>query len=230
MTLTKRLLEATFISRPNRFLAIIELGDKQLETFVPNSGRMKELLIDSIPVLVWENGHSKRKTVYDLIAAWNEGEWVCIDSRIPNQFLYELLSQKELSEFTRYPNITKEVTYRNSRFDFFLDGRDKGCFIEAKSCTLVEGSVALFPDAPTKLGTKHLMDLISAVKEGYESYMIMIIQRSNAKSFSPNKKTDPEFASAMKQAVNKGVGVLALSTILKNQEILFHQRVEVKIP
>ncbi len=230
MTLVKTLVEGIFISRPNRFLAVIQLGDQHIEAFVPNPGRMKELLINSVPVLVWENGHSKRKTAYDLMAVRHEGEWVCIDSRIPNQLLYELLSQRELSEFVRYPNITKEVTYRNSRFDFSLDGKGKGCFIEAKSCTLVEEGVALFPDAPTKRGTKHLMDLISAVRDGYEAYMIIIIQRSNAKSFCPNKKTDPDFANAMKQAVKKGVRVLALSTILKNQEILFHQRIEVKIP
>ena len=229
MNITGHLIKAIFIERSNRYLSLIQLDNHIIEAFIPNPGRMKELLIKGVSVLIKEAGHIYRKTAYDLMAVHYNNEWVCIDSRIPNKIINNLLLKKSLKEFTKYINIKSEAKYLSSRFDFFLSGCGKGCFIEAKSCTLVENGIALFPDAPTKRGTKHLYELIHAVKEGYEAYVIIVIQRGDANIFMPNKLMDPEFATAMKNAIENQVNVIAISTILCDNEIRFNNRVEVTL-
>ncbi|MDH4127714.1 MAG: DNA/RNA nuclease SfsA [Spirochaetota bacterium] len=229
MILANDLLNAVFIERVNRYLAIVLLDKQQVEAFIPNPGRMKELLISGINVLLREIKSEKRKTAYDLVVVEYNNINVCIDSMIPNKFLFEILSQKRLSEFAKYTNIRKEAKFKNSRFDFFLSGYGNGCFIEAKSCTLVENNIALFPDAPTKRGSKHMHELVYAIEEGYEAYVIIVIQRNDAKLFKPNVETDPEFAEAIKYAVSKGVKVIAISTIISSKEIHFYKQIEVII-
>ncbi|MDH5681224.1 MAG: DNA/RNA nuclease SfsA, partial [Spirochaetota bacterium] len=181
MILAESLLEARFEERLNRYLAAVTLDQQEIEAFVPNPGRMTELMIPGVAALVRKAGNPNRKTRYDLVALWYEDEWVCIDSQAPNKIVFELLNERKFEEFAPYPEIKKEVSYLNSRFDFYLSGKDKGCFIEAKSCTLVEDGVALFPDAPTKRGTRHVHELIEAVEDGYEAYVLIVIQSGRAK-------------------------------------------------
>ncbi len=231
LILAPQLIKARFVERPNRYLAIVCIDGNNVEAFVPNPGRMNELLFKDILALVRKVDKPKRKTSYDLVAVYYNDIWVCIDSQMPNKSVYHFLTHKKLEEFVDYPDIYKEKNYLTSRFDFFLDGKanSKGCFIEAKSCTLVENKVALFPDAPTIRGTKHLHHLIEARKEGYEAYAIIVIQREDAVLFMPNRKTDPEFAEAMKLASKKDVKVMAISTRLQGNEILFHKRIQVQL-
>ncbi len=229
VVLGEDLIEGCFSDRPNRYLSNIIIHNEQIEAFVPNPGRMTELMIPGYPVLLRKVDSESRKTQFDLVAVKYMDEWVCIDSLIPNKFLFQALSEEIFEELTKYHTIRKEVKYSSSRFDFFLSGKKKGCFIEAKSCTLVEDGIALFPDAPTKRGVKHVNELIQAVEEGYEGYVIIVIQRGDAKLFKPNGNTDPEFSDAIRSAVNKGVKVIAISTILCDKYIQYNGRVEVKI-
>jgi len=230
MILADKLLNATFLERPNRYLAIVELDGENVEAYVPNPGRMKELLIAGVPVKLRQAKNPNRKTAYDLVLVEYQNQWVCIDSQVPNQFLLEFLSNKGLDEFDRYDHIKKEKTYQNSRFDFLLESESgDACYIEAKSCTLVVDGVALFPDAPTKRGARHMDELAHAVKNGFEAYVIIVIQRDDATSFSPNEKTDPDFAEAIRNAVQNGVNVIAITTTINENEIIFVNRVEVNL-
>ncbi len=229
MILASILVNAKFIERVNRYLGLVNIDNKPIEVFIPNPGRMKELLLPNTPIKLRPVHNKNRKTAYDLVLVSHNNDWVCIDSGIPNKLLYDCLIKKEIEEFKNYTYIKKEYPYLNSRFDFFLSGNTKPCFIEAKSCTLMVNNVALFPDAPTKRGSKHLYHLVDAFKNGYNAYVVVIIQREGAKIFSPNRNTDPNFANAMKFAVKEGVKVMAFSTKIKDNEIVITKSIRTRL-
>ncbi|MHA1384662.1 MAG: DNA/RNA nuclease SfsA [Candidatus Helarchaeota archaeon] len=210
MQIAKNILKVPFIERLNKFLGIVRLNNEEIKCFIPNLGRMKELLYKGKQVCLTKIQKKGRKTDFDLIAVEHEGELVSIDSRIPNKFVYNLLENKKLFKF-EFDEIKPEYHYKNSRFDFFLRKNDKKYLIEVKSCTLVENSVALFPDAPTERGARHVFELIEALHEDYKAYIIFIIQRADADTFGPNEETDSNFSEKLKLAKKKGVGIKALT-------------------
>ncbi|NVM01579.1 MAG: DNA/RNA nuclease SfsA [Candidatus Helarchaeota archaeon] len=210
MLLAKNIFDANFVERPNRFLGIVELKSEKIQCFIPNPGRMKELLTENKKV--WLNSISKnnRKTSYDLIAVEHEDKIVSIDSRVPNKFVFNLLQKKYLFNF-EFDEIKPEFSYKNSRLDFFLRKNNEKYLVEVKSCTLVKDKTALFPDAPTERGARHVSELIGALKDGYKSFIIFIIQRDDAEFFSPNEETDKNFSEKLKLAQKEGVIIKALT-------------------
>lgn len=229
MKLGNSISTATFVSRPNRFLILAKHGNGLVKCHFPNPGRMEELLRPGAIVALNESASPTRKTEFDTVAVFTGKLWVSIDSRIPNQLVKQALEARELLEFKLYSQVKPESPFRHSRFDFLLKSKSANCLLEVKSCTLVVNKVAIFPDAPTDRGRKHLLDLIKAKKSGYRAYVLFVIQRSDAVAFAPNAKTDLKFAEALKLAEDEGVEVYARRCRVRNFQIHLGERVPVLI-
>lgn len=205
---------AVFRDRPNRFIAHVTMEDGALETVhVKNTGRCKELLIFGGTVFLTHSDNPSRKTHYDLVAVEKQriglpALLINMDSQIANDAAEEWLKKGTL--FSQHARITREVTYGTSRFDFYVEDGCRKAFLEVKGVTLESDGIARFPDAPTKRGVKHLHELAECVSEGYEAYLLFIIQMKGVRKMFPNDVTDPNFAEAFRSAVDAGVQVLAL--------------------
>jgi len=229
MRIRGKMVTGTFRERPNRFLALVRVNGAIVPCFLPNPGRLHELLVPDVKVILKEAPKGDRKTPYDLIGVWANSQKISVDSRVPNQLLLEALRNRELEEFSMYPMVKPEWIFGHTRFDFCLtDGVEK-CLLEAKSCTLVEGGRALFPDAPTERGRRHILDLIEARREGYRACVLFLVQRTDAQRFCPNDAMDPEFGRALRRAATEGVEVYAYSSEFIGDEITLRGKVEVDL-
>jgi sugar fermentation stimulation protein A len=204
-----RTLRGVFQERPNRFSAFVKVKDKILLTFLPNPGRMHELLISGTEVILREVLKDTRKTNYDLIGVSYNGQWVSVDSRVPNKLVLEALRNQDIKELSEYSVIKPEYGYGHTRFDFFLANECESCLLEVKSATLVKDGVAMFPDAVTERGKRHVNDLVKAKKEGYRACVLFLVQRTDAYSFAPDDETDPKFGKALRNAAVEGVEIYA---------------------
>ena len=198
--------EAIFISRPNRFVANCLVDGKEEVCHVKNTGRCRELLTENAVCYLEESSNPDRKTKYDLVGVIKNGELFNIDSQAPNKVVGEWLEAGGL--FDDIKVMRPECKYKNSRFDFYAEFGDRKAFIEVKGVTLEEDGVLLFPDAPTQRGVKHINELISAIDEGFDAYIIFVVQTENARYFTPNSATHKEFADALKTAKKQGVKIL----------------------
>jgi len=204
-----RTIRGVFQERPNRFSALVKVEDMVLPSFLPNPGRMHELLTPGTKVILREVLKENRKTDYDLIGVFYNSQRVSVDSRVPNKLVLEALKNRDIKELSEYNIIKPEYGYGHTRFDFFLANKHERCLLEVKSSTLVKDGVAMFPDAETERGRRHVTDLLKAKKEGYRACVLFIIQRTDAHVFAPNDETDPEFGKVLRDAAMKGVEVYA---------------------
>lgn len=202
-------VKGEFLERPNRFAAVVQVKGEPVRCFMPNPGRMHELLVPGAKLLLRPADNPARKTPYTVVAAWHDGRLVSLDSHLPNRLVGEALRKGAIPEFEGYNDIRPEFTHGRSRFDFLLKGNGPDCLLEVKSCTLVEDGVSKFPDAPTTRGARHVRHLADALDEGYRCAVMVVIQRDDALSFTPNTRTDPDFSRALKEAHEKGVEVYA---------------------
>lgn len=223
----ERICPAVFRARPNRFVAEIELDGALVLCHVKNTGRCRELLRPGTPVFVQEAGNPKRKTKYDLISVYKQERLVNIDSQAPNQLFAEWVRAGNL--FQSVTMLRPECTYGHSRFDFYLEADGKRIFVEVKGVTLEQEGVALFPDAPTERGVKHLQELCACVREGYEAYIIFVIQMQGVHMFRPNAATHPQFAAALAEAAAAGVHVHALDCVVTPDSIAIGQEVGIDL-
>lgn len=219
--------EGIFIERINRFIAHVYVDDKIEICHVKNTGRCKEILIKGSKVFVQEFDSKDRKTKFDLISVYKGKKLINIDSQVPNKMFYEWVNLGNL--FKDVKIFKNEVFYKNSRFDFYIEYGNKKAFIEIKGVTLENNGVVLFPDAPTLRGVKHLNELIDAKKEGYEAYVIFIIQMNDVKYFIPNYETHKEFGDVLNICKSNGVNILAFDSIVSKDEIYINKNVEVLI-
>ncbi|NTW06086.1 MAG: DNA/RNA nuclease SfsA [Peptococcaceae bacterium] len=219
--------KAKFISRPNRFIAVIEIQGIQEICHVKNTGRCKELLVPGAEVFIQEAENSNRKTKYDLIAVYKGVRLINIDSQIPNKIFNEWLGEGVLFKNISY--LKSEYKYLNSRFDFYLENENKKTLIEVKGVTLEENGVVLFPDAPTERGLKHIKHLCQAVADGYEAYIVFIVQMQDVLYFEPNRSTHSAFAEALVRAEEAGVKIIALDCVVYPDDIKVNNRLEVKL-
>lgn len=195
----------TFISRPNRFIAHVELDGEDTVCHVKNTGRCRELLVPGAPVVLCRGKNPARRTAWDLVTVYKGDMPVNIDSAAPNKIAAEYLPT-----FLGADSLRPEVTYGDSRLDFsFTRGGTNG-FVEVKGVTLEENGVCRFPDAPTARGTKHLRTLIRAASEGYEAWALFVVQMSGMRCVEPNAATDPAFAEALRSARDAGVHIAAV--------------------
>lgn len=198
---------ATFLRRPNRFIAHIEVDGREEVCHVKNTGRCRELLTDRATIYVEHHDNTKRKTKYSLIAVEKGELLINMDSQAPNKVVGEWLLEKE--PFGKVKLLKPECTYGSSRFDFYLETEAEKIFIEVKGVTLEEDGIVRFPDAPTERGIKHLEELRACVEAGYKAAVIFVVQMEGMQHFEPNDKTHPQFGEALRQARKVGVEVLA---------------------
>lgn len=223
----EKIKKGIFIERPNRFIAYVEIEGKIEVCHVKNTGRCRELLIDRAQVLVQECSHPGRKTKYDLIAVWKGELLINMDSQAPNKIFGEWLNSG--TYFSDLEVIKPEQKYGKSRFDYYLEAGERKIFAEVKGVTLEEEGVALFPDAPTERGVKHLQELAACMDEGYEAMVVFIIQMKGIRYMQPNDKMHLEFGEALRHLSHKGAKVLAIDCVVTENEIIPDSLVEVKL-
>lgn len=200
-----RIIEGRFLSRPNRFVARVEIQGREETVHVKNTGRCRELLVSGAPVRLEVSDNPSRKTKYDLVAVRKEGlGWVNIDSQAPNRVVKEWLETQD------FDVIRPEFSYGRSRIDFAMEKAGQTYLLEVKGCTLEVDGVGYFPDAPTERGVKHLQELTQAQRAGYRCGIAFVIQMEGITEVRPNTATHPEFGQALAEARAAGVKVLFL--------------------
>ena len=242
----EHIVTGTFVSRPNRFIAHVKTGNRTVVCHVKNTGRCRELLIPGAAVILEfhpDAAVSGRKTEYDLIGVYKNDLFINMDSQAPNKAAWEWLVSLGGGQYTEknhYPlgsyvpfDIRREATHGDSRFDLAFSLRDRDtkavspAFMEVKGVTLEENGVAMFPDAPTERGIKHLKGLIRAHEEGYEAYVLFVIQMKGIRGFTPNDMTHPAFGDALRQAREAGVHVLAYDCLVTPDTMIVDSPVKV---
>lgn len=192
----------TFIKRPNRFIAEVNIDGRKEIVHVKNTGRCKELLVPGSEVWLTAPGTPGRKTKYDLVAVRKStGVLFNIDSQAPNTVVKEWLQKQD------YSLVKPEYRYGDSRIDFYMEKDDEKFLMEVKGCTLEEGGIGYFPDAPTERGVKHIGELIKAKKEGYRAILSFVIQMEGVSEVRPNIAMQPEFGNAWNKALKAGVEI-----------------------
>ena len=205
---------ASFIKRPNRFLAQVQIFStrKIVYAHVPDQGRLKELLVPSAQVILIKSNNPNRKTQYSVVGVKSDPIWVNINSQVSNRLFRE--EYCVLPRFKNFIIIKSEFKFQKSRIDFLMENQNQEnsqkTLIEIKSSTLVKDQVAMFPDAPTTRGTKHVTELKESLSSGYDAVIVFLIKRNDAKEFRPYKKMDPKFYSALQLAKQAGVKLCAV--------------------
>lgn len=219
-----RVTGGVFLSRLSRFSARAIVGGREQTVHVKNTGRLRELLIPGAEAVLCPSDSPGRKTAYDLVAVRYDGRYVNIDSQAPNAAAAELLVRL-------YPGcaLRRERVFGSSRFDLFLEREELRLFTEVKGVTLVRDGTALFPDAPTERGRKHLLELAQARSAGYAASVLFLVQRDDALCFSPNRETDPAFADALAEAAAAGVEVLCFDCEVTADSMTARSPVPVKL-
>ncbi len=228
----KKIKEAVFLSRPNRFIAKVEIEGKEETVHVKNTGRCRELLIPGVKVFLSESDNPERKTKYDLVAVEKKREGkspllVNMDSQVPNTAAEEFLRKGTL--FSKNAVLRREVKFGNSRFDFYIEDGERKIFLEVKGVTLENGGIASFPDAPTERGVKHINELSSCLKESYEAYILFVIQMKEISFMTPNDVTHPEFGEALRKAEKNGVRILAVDSVVTPDSIECDEFIPVRL-
>ncbi len=203
------IIKGRFIKRPNRFIAEVEIDGNVEIVHVKNTGRCKELLVSGCTVYLERALNPERKTKYDLVAVEKVTERGCLlinmDSQVVNDAVAEWLCRGEL--FGAEAEVRREVTWGSSRFDFCIQG-EKTAFLEVKGVTLERDGVAMFPDAPTVRGVKHIEELEAYAALGGEAYILFVVQMKGVVKMMPNDETHPRFGEALRHAAKNGVKVL----------------------
>jgi sugar fermentation stimulation protein A len=222
-----KIVSGRFLSRPNRFIAYVEIDGKEEVCHVKNTSRCRELLVPSATVYLEVSDNPTRKTKYDLIAVEKGNLLINMDSQAPNKVVGEWIIS---SGYFGSPDLIRpEFTLGDSRFDFYPESDGRKILIEVKGVTLEEGGVVSFPDAPTIRGIKHLNHLAAAIEEGYESYVIFVVQMRDAKYFAPNEARHPDFAAALRRASEQGVIPLALTCYVTADSIKAADFLEIRL-
>lgn len=227
-----RVISGVFLKRPNRFIAHVCINGKEKVCHVKNTGRCKELLVPGCTVYCAVSDNPNRKTKFDLIAVEKKVEsstlLINMDSQAPNAAVKEWLASGA-SPFGQIDLLKPECRHGNSRFDFYLECNKRKIFIEVKGVTLEDDGVVLFPDAPTERGVKHVHELIQCHGEGYETYILFVVQMERARYFTPNRKTHPEFADALCEAKQADVELLAYMCTVSPDEMKMDKPLEIKL-
>ncbi|MBI4497487.1 MAG: DNA/RNA nuclease SfsA [Chloroflexi bacterium] len=221
---------ASFLRRLSRFSALVLLDGCETLVHVPNSGRMRELLTPGRPCLLAVHPGPGRKTAHDLLMVDVEGRWVGVDARLPSRLVAEALAWGAFPPFRDYPGVRREVRYGASRLDFLLVGSATRCLVEVKNVNRVLGTRAVFPDAPTVRGVRHLQELMAARRSGDQAAVVFIIQRDDAEALSPDEANDPRFSRTLGQAAAAGVALHAWRYRLGPEAITLDQAVPVVVP
>ena len=220
------MIPGTFLARPNRFIAHVEIAGQTEVVHVKNTGRCRELLPVGAEVWCQKSDNPNRKTKYDLITVRKGSRLINMDSQAPNLAAKEWLASGGLGEIE---NLRAETKHGDSRFDFSFTKDGKPCFLEVKGVTLENDGICAFPDAPTERGARHLRGLTEAAQAGYGAYVLFVIQMVDVKYLHPNDATDPEFGKALREAAASGVEVLAVDCDVTVEEMKIRDFAPVKL-
>lgn len=226
------IVKAIFIERPNRFIALCKVNQEICKVHVKNTGRCAELLIKGVTVYLQESKDPKRKTKYSLIAVEKGNRLINMDSQAPNEVVEEALASGKLKPPGMEEGLTfikREVTYDASRFDFYVETYEKKGFVEVKGVTLEQDGYVMFPDAPTERGLRHVEELIKAKQEGYECYVVFVIQMKDVLYFKPYVERQKAFAEALKRADKLGVRLLAYDCLVTPDTLELDDSVQVQL-
>lgn len=222
----ENMVPGIFRSRPNRFIAHIEIDGREEVCHVKNTGRCRELLTPGAAVWCQKSSNPNRKTQYDLIAVQKGERLINMDSQAPNIAAGQWLKNGGLGEIE---NLKAETFHGDSRFDFSFIKDGRRCFLEVKGVTLENDGVCAFPDAPTERGSKHLRGLTAAAGEGFGAYVLFVIQMADVKYLHPNDATDPAFGAALREAAAAGVTILAMDCAVTPDTMEIRKNVLVKL-
>ncbi len=228
MNFTYDWVPGTFISRPNRFIAYFSTAEGDVKAHVPNTGRLRELLVPGAQVLLSRHMEAHRKTGFELRLVKTDSSWVSIDSQLPNRVVEEGLRSGVIDDFGPMTGYRREVTFGNSRFDFCLYG-EQDFWVEVKGVTLLEDGWSYFPDAPTERGTRHLLELTEAAEKGLCAGVVFLIQHPQALGFTPNGRMDPAFARAVNAAASAGVKLVAWKCAVSPEKIELTERIPITL-
>lgn len=222
----------TFVRRINRFTACVKLRGEERTVHVKNTARLLGLLVPGAEVSLEPAKEPGRKTSHSLIGVRRtSGGWANIDAWAPNAIACEAIAAGRLRELTPPELLRREVVYGKSRFDLYAEWRNgEKAFIEVKGVTQERDGLALFPDAPTERGAKHVRELAEAVKDGYAAYVLFIVKMRGMTGFAPNGDIDPAFARALAEARDRGVRVLAYDCIVGPDECILGQPLAIRLP
>jgi sugar fermentation stimulation protein A len=216
-----------FLERLNRFVAEVEIGGEVQVCHVKNTGRCRELFLPGATVYLQRFEPGARKTQYDLISVRKGDRLINVDSQAPNKVFREWAEGGGF--LPGIERIRPEYSLLNSRFDFLIERDGRKALVEVKGVTLEEDGVALFPDAPTERGVKHLKELAECQQKGLDAYVVFVVQMKGVLYFTPNERTHPAFGQALRDARAAGVGVYAMDCGVAPDEITAGERVEVRL-
>ncbi len=228
------IVEGIFKSRPNRFVARVEINGEEISVHVKNTGRCRELLTENARVFLedFSARMGSRKLRYSLIGVMKGNMMVNMDSQAPNKVVKEALEEGSFSlpQMGKITLVKSEAKYGNSRLDFYVkDENGREGYIEVKGVTLEDKGVASFPDAPTERGIKHLNELMGLKEQGFLVYCLFVIQMENMRVFKPDIDRHKEFADTLKTAKEKGVQVLAYTCRVTKDTLRLDNPVKVEI-
>jgi sugar fermentation stimulation protein A len=231
MKLPGPLIPARFRARPNRFLTVVDLNGQAVEAHLPDPGRLRELLVPGCQVWVRPARGGSRRTEFTLALVEAEsGELVSVVTTLPNDLVAEALRDKRIAELADWTVAGREYSWGHSRFDFVLaSGDERRMLVEVKSVTLVEGRCALFPDAVTTRGARHVRELAASRAIGQEAAVIFVVQRRDADEVAAARAIDPAFADALMEARSAGVRLLGYRCVVTLDEARLSERVPVSV-
>ncbi|MBC7222334.1 DNA/RNA nuclease SfsA [Candidatus Bipolaricaulota bacterium] len=203
------MVRAEFLTRLNRFAILVRVEGKEEAAHLPNPGRLLEVLTPGREVLL-RPGKKGRRTRWTAVAADLGPFLVSLDSTLPNRAFPRFLALGILPELRDLEILAKEPKLGSGRADFLLGSGERRVWVEVKSVTLVEDGVALFPDAPTVRGRRHLLSLAERARAGEEALVVFVVQRPDAQKFGPNSVVDPHFAQVFCAALEAGVEAKAV--------------------
>lgn len=232
MHFENKLIPGKILKRYKRFLADIELENGEVVTaHTANTGSMTSCWAPGWKVLLSYHDNPKRKLKYSLELTHNGSTWICVNTSLPNKLAIEAIKKDVIKELVGYSDIKPEAKVGKSRIDILLSNSGLNpCYVEVKNVTLVDASGgALFPDAVTTRGQKHLEELIELVEDGTRAAMLYIINREDATTFSPAKEIDPRYSLLLEKAKEKGVEILAYQCKLSPEEVTLSHPIAVKL-
>ncbi len=219
------LVNATFLARPNQFIVEALLDDEQyvVRAHLADRGRLRELLIPGVPLVLAERKEARRKTAFQAVAVQADDELVSLDTHLARRLVATALGAGVLPQFARFPSVAAEVSIGDLRFDFRLsdgDGMLSSCMLEIKSATLLVDGLIAFPDAPSERARLHVEALTDMAQRGQRAALLFVVQRSQGRAVVPAEHIDLRFARAFRQAISVGVEVYAYRCPVSRQGIV----------
>ena len=221
MNIGYKFIEAEFIERPNRFLTRVRLDGNIVDSHLPDPGRLQELLIPGVKLLLKQENGANRKTHFSTQGVYAGDTLISLNTLLPNRFVSFLIKNHSLAFLQEWKFQNQEVSYGKSRFDFQLKKNDAVMVLEVKSVTLVENGIAKFPDAVTKRGRRHVQHLAELAAEGLDAMVLFVVQRPDAECFQPQWKRDPEFSSALFEAWKNGLHIRVIKMEMTTEALYY---------